>query len=187
MDRRFCFISVSSPDVRALGLVVEIGWAYWRQEACRRQPDRFSAAARQAQIAGTFTSAAGIQTQATVANCPTNPTAPSTNNLMTGCLYAQANGFTNSGSHLVMYTAGTSGSPVAGSSPNYWVRFTIKRTQPQPVLRGSGLSVCHGECEGYFGRIPGRAGGLRLRAGSGPAQHDFAGRQHHGERRMRRV
>ena len=109
-----------------LGLVAEVGWAYWRQEACRTAAQAASvAAARQAQIAGVFTTAAGIHTQATTANCPASPTSPSTNNLMAGCLYAKSNGFANTGNQLVMYTAGTSGSPVSGSSPSYWVRYTV--------------------------------------------------------------
>ena len=114
-----------------LGLVAEIGWAYWRQEACTTAAQAAAiAAGRQAQIAGTFTTAAGIYTQSTTANCPASPTGASTNNLMAGCLYAQANGFINAGKQRVMYTAGTSGVPVSGATPNYWVRYTVSETLP---------------------------------------------------------
>ena len=114
-----------------LGLVVEMGWAYWRQEACRTAAQAAAVAAgRQAQIAGAFTTAVGIYAQSTTASCPATPTGASTNNLMAGCLYAQANGYSNAGKQKVMYTAGTSGNPVSGSSPNYWVRYTVTETVP---------------------------------------------------------
>jgi Flp pilus assembly protein TadG len=125
-----------------LGLVTEIGWAYWRQEACRTAAQAAAvAAARQAQIAGTFNTASGIYTQSTTANCPASPTSPSTNNLMAGCLYAQSNGFTNSGKQLVKYTAGITGSPVSGSSPSYWVRYIV--TEVNPSLFSSVLGYRH--------------------------------------------
>ncbi|MDR3699649.1 MAG: pilus assembly protein TadG-related protein [Candidatus Sulfopaludibacter sp.] len=125
-----------------LGLVTEIGWAYWRQEACRTAAQAAAvAAARQAQIAGAFTTTSGIYTQSTTASCPASPTSPSTNNLMAGCLYAKANGFTNSGTQLVKYSAGTSGSPASGSTPNYWVRYIV--TESNPSLFSSVLGYKH--------------------------------------------
>ena len=114
-----------------LGLVVEVGWAYWRQEACRTAAQAAAlAAARQAQVAGAFTTSKGIYTQSTNTNCPASPAGAWLNNLMAGCLYAKANGFTNAGTQLVSYTAGTTGNPVAGSSPNYWTRYTVTETLP---------------------------------------------------------
>ncbi len=125
-------ITVSIPVMMGLlGMVAEIGWAYWRQEACRTAAEAAAlAAGRQAQVAGSFATSAGIYTQSTVTNCPASPTGASSNNLMTGCLYAQANGFTNSGKQLVAYTAGTTGNPVSGSTPSYWVRYTVTETLP---------------------------------------------------------
>lgn len=121
-----------------LGLVVDIGWDYWRAEACKTAATAAAmAAARQAQLAGAFTTANGIAVQSTAANCPASPTSPPSNNLMAGCLYAQQNGFVNSGKQLVRYTAGTTGSPVAGSNPSYWVRFTV--TEKIPTLFASVL------------------------------------------------
>jgi Flp pilus assembly protein TadG len=114
-----------------LGLVVDIGWDYWREEAARTAAQAGAyAAARQAQIAGSFTIVKGIYTQATWTTCPASPTGAASNNLMAGCLYAKANGFTNSGKQKVYYQAGTTTSPVTGSSPNYWVRFTAAEQNP---------------------------------------------------------
>jgi Flp pilus assembly protein TadG len=115
-----------------LGFVVDVGWAYWREEACKTAASAAAeAAARQAELAAAFSSTYYISTQATTANCAASPSTTSPiDNLTTGCLYAMANGFTNSGKQKVMYTAGTSGSPVAGSNPNYWVRYTVTEQIP---------------------------------------------------------
>ena len=136
-------ITLSLPFMLGMvGLVTEIGWAYWRQEACRTAAQAAAvAAARQAQIAGTFNTASGIYTQSTTAGCPASPTSPATNNLMAGCLYAISNGFTNSGKQQVMYSAGTTGSPVSGSSPSYWVRYIV--TESNPSLFSSVLGYKH--------------------------------------------
>lgn len=130
-------VTLSIPVIFGMfGLVVDIGWDYWRSEACKTAAESAAmAAARQAQIAGVFTVANGIAVQATLANCPVSPASPPTNNLMAGCLYAKQNGFTNSGKQIVRYAAGTSGSPVSGSNPNYWVRFIV--TEQNPTLFSS--------------------------------------------------
>lgn len=142
-----------------LGLVVEIGWAYWRQEACRTAAQAAAVAAgRQAQIAGAFTTAVGVYTQSTTTSCPASPTGASTNNLMTGCLYAIANGYTNSGKQKVMYTAGTTGIPVTGSSPNYWVRYTVTETLPtlfSAILGERNLTISGRATAGVFQGVQG--------------------------------
>ncbi len=125
-----------------LGLVAEVGWAYWRQEACRTAAEAAAlGAGRQAQVAGSVSTSAGIYTASTTTACPASPTGASSNNLMAGCLYAQANGFSNSGKQRVMYTAGTTNNPVAGSSPNYWVRYTV--TEALPTLFSAVLGFQH--------------------------------------------
>src|SRR5581483_4584998 len=48
-------------------------------------------------------------------------------------------GFTNSGKQQVMYQANTTGNPVSGSSPNYWVRFTV--TEQIPTLFSAVLGM----------------------------------------------
>jgi Flp pilus assembly protein TadG len=115
-----------------LGMVVDVGWAYWREEACKTAASAAAeAAARQAELAAAFSSTYHILTQSTTANCAASPsTVTPIDNLTMGCLYAKANGFSNSGVQKVMYTAGTSSSPVAGSTPNYWVRYTVTERIP---------------------------------------------------------
>ena len=116
-----------------LGLVVDIGWCYWRGEACKTAAQAAAyASARQAQLAANLACGSGVACQSTTTNCPSNAASPPSDNLIAGCLYAVQNGFTNSGKQLVMYQANTSGSPVSGSSPGYWVRFTV--TEQIPTL-----------------------------------------------------
>ena len=115
-----------------LAMVVDVGWAYWRAEACKTAAQAAAfAAARQAQL-GSSLACGTVGCQSTTANCPANPTSPPSNNLIAGCLYAEQNGFTNSGKQKVMYQANTSGSPVAGPVPDYWIRFTV--TEQIPTL-----------------------------------------------------
>jgi Flp pilus assembly protein TadG len=115
-----------------LAMVVDVGWAYWRAEACKTAAQAAAfAAARQAQL-GSSLACGAVGCQGTTANCPATPASPPSNNLIAGCLYAKQNGFTNSGKQQVMYQANTSGSPVAGPTPNYWIRFTV--TEQIPTL-----------------------------------------------------
>src|SRR5215831_18896120 len=99
-----------------LGLVVDIGWASWRKEACKTAAEAAAHAAVKAAKDG-GTSNYNV-TSAT--NCPSSPT--STTPLGIGCMYAQANGFTSgSDNRTVTYQAGTTaGSQVSGVSTVYW-------------------------------------------------------------------
>ncbi len=114
-----------------LAMVVDVGWAYWRQEACKTAAAAAAlAAARQAQLASNLTCGSGVSCSSTASACPSNPTSPPSNNLMAGCLYAVQNGYSNSGKQKVLYQASTTNSPVAGSTPGYWVRFTVSEKIP---------------------------------------------------------
>jgi hypothetical protein len=125
-------ITLSLPVTLGLmGLVVDVGWSYWRQEACRTATQAaVMAAAIQAKGAANLTCASGVTCQSTVTTCPSSLPATPTNNLMAGCNYAKANGFVNTGTQLVKYQANTTASPVSGSSPAYWVRFTVSERIP---------------------------------------------------------
>ena len=130
-------VSLSIPLMFGLlGMVVDIGWSYWREEACKTAAQSAAfAAGRQAQLASSLTcGTSSVTCQSTTANCPGTLPATPTNNLMAGCNYAKANGFVNSGKQQVYYQANTSGSPVNGSSPAYWIRFTVTEQIPTTFL-----------------------------------------------------
>lgn len=131
-------VTVTLPVTLALmGLVVDVGWSYWRSEACRTAAQAGAlASALQALSASNFTCGSGVTCTAsatTYANCPASPSSPPSNNLQNGCLYVKQNGFTYTGSsnrQNVQYAAYTSSSPVSGSSPSYWVRFVVAEKIP---------------------------------------------------------
>lgn len=123
-----------------LGLVVDVGWSYWRTEACRTAAQAAAmASALQAKdnYAGTSfacgTQVACTSTSTTYVTCPSSPSSPPSDNLQTGCIYAQKNGFTYGGNNNrqnVRYAAGTTGAPVTTNSPDYWVRFVVAERIP---------------------------------------------------------
>src|SRR5215469_8933573 len=99
-----------------LGMVVDIGWAYWRKEAARTAAQ----AAAMAVIA-----AAGNNTPTTQAstNCPSN--LDITQYWEVGCAFATQNGFTNGSHHqsvAIQVGDGSTAMPVSGySQSKYFV------------------------------------------------------------------
>jgi hypothetical protein len=141
-----------------LALVVDLGWSYWRAEACKTAAQAAATAAVAGQ-AGVTTIACGSNNVACTANsttyaaCPSSPSSPPTDNLQAGCLYAQANGFTaggNSSRQNVRYAAYTSGSPVHGVSPSYWARFVVAEKIPSlfSAVLGQSWSTVSGASTG---------------------------------------
>ena len=131
-------ITISLPvTLGMVGLVVDVGWAYWRTEACRTAAQASAmASVLQAMSASDLTCGSGVActtSSSTYTACPGSPSSPPSDNLQAGCLYAQSNGFTtggNSSRQNVQYAAYTSGSPVPGSTPTYWVRFVVAEQIP---------------------------------------------------------
>jgi hypothetical protein len=132
------FLTLSLPvTFGMLAMVVDLGWCYFRAEACKTAAQSAAiAAAMAARNAPNLTCGSGVTCTAdasTYVACPSNPTSPPSSNLQSGCLYAMQNGFTYSGSsgrQNVRYAASTTGSPISGSSPNYWVRFVVSENIP---------------------------------------------------------
>jgi hypothetical protein len=143
-----------------LAFVVDLGWAYWRTEACKTAAQAaVMGAAMAAKSASNLTCGLGVgcTTNATTyADCPASPSSPPSNNIQAGCLYAQTNGFTdggNNGRQRVQYAAYTSGSPAPGTSPNYWVRFVVYEKIPAlfaAVLGQSWTQVSSAATSGVF-------------------------------------
>jgi hypothetical protein len=124
-----------------IGLVVDLGWAYWRQEACLE-------AAQSAAMGGvmfamhnnttwppaTCTTSSTVVCQATATACPTNLTVPSTptTDVQSACLYAQANGFIATGKQTVTIAANTGNPPTAGGvATAYYI--TARTTEQVPL------------------------------------------------------
>lgn len=117
-----------------VGMVVDMGWAYWREEACRTAAQAAAfASAMAANKASNQTCGSGVSCTTSYTACPSNPTSPPSSVVQNGCLYAKANGFTtggNNGRQNVLYGANTTNSPVSGVTPAYWVRFVVAEKIP---------------------------------------------------------
>jgi len=123
-----------------IGLVVDIGWAYWRKEACA------TAASAAAFAAISAASGSGVTNQSCGSGltawacgtypCPANPSSV-TNNFDNGCLYAKQNGFYDTGHQTVSLKGGTTSAPAPGVTPAYWVTATV--TERIPTLFSAAL------------------------------------------------
>ena len=144
------------------GLVVDIGWAYYRQQAARAAADAAAMAAARAALAssgGSFSCGGAIACQSATA-CSNPPTSPPVTDIDNACLYAQSLGFVASGKQSVKMAAGT-GTPanVAGlTGASYWVRATISESLPQlfsAVLGNSYLTQGINSTAAVFVTVPG--------------------------------
>jgi hypothetical protein len=138
-------LTLSLPlTIGMIGLVVDVGWAYWRKEACRTAADSAAiAAAVNAKKSSTFT------VQSATA-CPQNPSASVP--LQSGCLYATQNGFTNgSNGHSVTMAGGTSA--LGSIQPTYWVTAKVSENISalfSRVLGQSATTVSSSATAGVF-------------------------------------
>jgi len=141
-----------------LGLVVDIGYAYWRKQECKTAAQSAAIAGAMAAQSLTMTCGTGftdVPCQAATA-CPASLTTPTTNPLTAACLYAKQNGFTNGGRTSVTVAANLStavASPVSGVSPTYWMRVTVSQQLPQTfsAILGKTLATVAAEStSGYF-------------------------------------
>jgi hypothetical protein len=136
------------PMFVAVGLVVDVGWAYYTRQATHAAAQAAALAAVQSALDGikaggsyTCGSSQGLVCQAATA-CPTTIPSPTTDNLQNGCAYAIANGFTNGGPNgqTVTIAANIGAVPpptVPGVNVNYWA--TVQITQQNPLTFGAVL------------------------------------------------
>jgi hypothetical protein len=141
-----------------LGLVVDIGWANWRKEACKTAAE----AAAQAAVAAAKSGGAGNYNVTGTTNCPSAPGSSTPLNI--GCQYAKENGFTNGTNNAtVTYQAGTTaGSPASGVSTTYWVSYTVSEniwTTFSAVLGKSRTTVSSRATAAVIGGSTGTAAG----------------------------
>ncbi|HEY4086320.1 MAG TPA: pilus assembly protein TadG-related protein [Bryobacteraceae bacterium] len=131
-----------------MGLVVDLGYGYYRREAAQTASD----AAATAVIELAKTKSPGSQTcgtnqvwcgspSGTAANCPaTAPTISDTSSAFDyGCWTAAQNGFTTTGSQTVSIQANTTSSvpTVPGTTVSYWA--TVRITESQLQFFGSNV------------------------------------------------
>jgi len=108
-----------------LGLAVDVGWAFYRQQAAQAAAD---AAAQAAVVAAINSSPSGMTCGVSgvwcgaASNCPATAVSSPSTTFDNACMLAAANGFTTSHGDTVSIQAGTS-TPVptvSGPAPVYW-------------------------------------------------------------------
>ena len=116
-----------------LGMVVDMGWAYWRKQAAKTAADAavMGAVMSVANIHSFTCSTPDVVCQSDTA-CPADPVSPPANLMQSGCLYAKQNGFRNYDRQTVTMAGNIGLSPVTGVQPSYWVSATV--TEKQPML-----------------------------------------------------
>src|SRR5580704_10824612 len=119
-------------SIGLIGMVTDIGWAYWRRIACSTAANSAAFAAVTAASAVTNQSCGSGTTywDCSTYSCPASPSLPVANNLGNGCMYAQKNGFVDTGRQSVSLTGGTGTPPAPGISPSYWVSATVTESIP---------------------------------------------------------
>jgi hypothetical protein len=135
--------------VGALGLTVDLGWSYFRQESAKSAAQAAAIAATAA--AGSTSSGNPVcGSNNVVCQSPTRSPAsipnPAVTNIDVACQYAKDNGFayTSGGTQNVMVAAGT-GTPtgLTGITVPYWVQVTVAEnvTQTFSAVFGSRLGT----------------------------------------------
>jgi Flp pilus assembly protein TadG len=132
------------PLMGMLGLVVDIGWAYYRRESAQTAADAAAGAAAMAAYNSAGGSApscgtTGVSCSATEYICPSTLTT-ATNNIEVGCLYAKDNGFVTSGRQKVTVQSGVGNPPSGSASTDYWVVVRVSERVPQLFSRVLGVT-----------------------------------------------
>jgi Flp pilus assembly protein TadG len=127
--------------IGVLGLVVDIGWAYFRRQAAQTAADAAvlaaAAAAASSTSSGSFTCGSnGIACQSPTP-CGTSTPNPPATNLDSACLYAASFGFSQGGAHNVWVSAGTTSPPpgVPGVQVPYWVTVSVNEQETETFSR----------------------------------------------------
>jgi uncharacterized membrane protein len=114
-----------------MALVVDVGWAHFRQQAAQAAADSAAIAAVR------YTIAKGLNTcgdqlgcyPTTPYICPATPPGVAATNIDSACMFAAANGFTTSGNHAVQVYANLGNPPrVNGAVSVYWVTVIVTET-----------------------------------------------------------
>jgi hypothetical protein len=119
-----------------IGLVVDEGWAYWRQEACLTAAQAAANGAImyvKSNVTGTISCTTSVVCQAAT-QCPTSLTTV-TSDIIAGCMYAKQNGFQATGKQNVTMEAQLGNPPtVSGITAAYYVTVRVSESVPLTFL-----------------------------------------------------
>ena len=139
------FTLAAVPLFGIVGMVVDVGWMYFRKQAAQTAADAAAAAAAAAAYSssggGPTCASTGIACYSTEYTCPASPTTTPTTNIEYGCLYAKENGFVSTGRQKVTFQSGIGAPP---TNPNvvisYWMIVRVSEQIPQLFSRVLGFS-----------------------------------------------
>ena len=131
------FTLAAVPLFGMVGLVVDIGWAHFRQEAAQTAADAAAMGAAKA----AYTTSGGtnmvcgatqIACYSSEFTCPSTFTGPPANNVIAGCMWAKENGFVTAGRQKVTIQSGVGAAPTAaGVTMSYWIIARVSEDIPQ--------------------------------------------------------
>ncbi len=126
-----------------LGLVVDVGWMYWRKEAClaAAQAAALAGVAKISSLTSITCSTSGVFCNATPTPCPANG---SSDNSGTACDYANANSFTTSNPNQNVTIAANTGTPPTASGADTSYYMTVRVTERRMLTFLSILNVSVG-------------------------------------------
>jgi Flp pilus assembly protein TadG len=140
-----------------LGLVVDVGWGYFRKDAAlaAARSAAIAAVAAAVQTAGVSISCGAVDVKCqSETPCPNPAPNPAVYNTDKGCLYATANGFSTAGQQTVTIASGVGTPPTGnGATPKYWATVQVTETVPQlfsAVLGFRNATVKARSTAGYF-------------------------------------
>ena len=143
-----------------LGLVIDIGWAHFRQRAAQAAADGavLAAVANVAKSApcSPVCGSSSVACQSATA-CPSSISNPPPDNLQAGCLYAKTNGFTNAGTQKVTMTGNTTA--LTGVATKYWATASVSETESQLFSAIMGNRFLTAGATATAAMIPGSGGG----------------------------
>lgn len=143
-----------------LGLVVDVGYAYYRKEAAQAAAQAAAMAAVKAAYAqggGTIQCGSSNVVCQSETVCPTSISGNGSNNIEKACLYATANGFSNSGRQKVTIETGTGS--VNGVTVTYYAMARVSERLPQLFSAVTGNMNANLTARATAGYIPASTGG----------------------------
>lgn len=143
-----------------LGLVVDIGWAYYHKEAAQAAAEAAANAAVKAaysQSGGSISCGSNSVVCQTETACPSSISGNGSNNIQKGCLYAMANGYTSTGKQKVTLETGTGS--ISGVTVSYYAIAKVSERLPQLFSAVTGNYNANLTARSIVGYVPATAGG----------------------------
>lgn len=144
-----------------LGLVVDIGYAYYRKEAAQAAAEAAAAATVKAAFAQTGGGSITCGNRHVVCQsetaCPSSISGNGNTNVEKGCLYAQANGYSTAGRLKVTLETGTG--TVNGINVTYYAVAKVSERLPQLFSAVTGNVNANYTARSSVGYIPPSSGG----------------------------